>query len=76
MGTSIEASSTNAKPIRLRMGGTGRGVESLLDSTSTYCGELLGVMNKARLDLFARKQRQYDMPNMLLMRLDTCGDKH
>ena len=34
------------------------------------------AVNKARFDLSARKQREYDMPNMLLMRLDTCGDKH
>ena len=43
MGTGIEATSTNAEPIQLGMGETGRGVESLLDSTSTYCRELLGV---------------------------------
>ena len=39
VGTSIEATSTNAKPIRLGMRGTGRGMESLLESTSS-CWEL------------------------------------
>ena len=36
MGTGIEATTTNAKPIQLGMGETGRGVESLLDTTSTF----------------------------------------
>ena len=45
VGTGIEATSTRAEPIRLGMGWTGRRVESLLDSTSTYCGELLGVVH-------------------------------
>ena len=35
IGTGIEATSTNAEPKKAQ--------ESLLDSTSTYCGELLGV---------------------------------
>ena len=43
MGTDIKVTSTNAEPIRLGMGEAGQGVESLLDTPSTYCGELLGV---------------------------------
>ena len=43
MGTDIKVTSTNAEPIQLGMGETGLGMESLLDTTSSYCGELLGV---------------------------------
>ena len=43
VGTDIEATSTNAEPIQLGMVETVLGMESLLDTTSTYCGELLGV---------------------------------
>ena len=43
VGTDIEATSTNAEPIQLGMVETVLGMESLLDTTSTYYGELLGV---------------------------------
>ena len=43
MGTGIEATSANAEPSQLGMVDSRRGVESLLEATSTYCGELFGV---------------------------------